>query len=72
MSPHNAVVQPVVEFGTAIHGKDFTGGALNRFQKPLHGQEFSSPSRFDTFPSSIHPRERNHQAAARSQEFEEG
>ncbi len=38
--PHNAVQQPVVEFGTAIHGKDFTGGALNRFQKPLHGQEF--------------------------------
>jgi hypothetical protein len=27
--------QPVIQLGTAIHGKVFSGGALNRFQKPL-------------------------------------
>ncbi len=28
--------QPVVQFWTAIHGKNFSGGTLNRFQKLLH------------------------------------
>ena len=36
ISPRNAVQQPVVQFGTAIHGKSFSGGALNRVQKLLH------------------------------------
>ena len=36
VAPHNAVLQPVVQFGTAIHGKSFSGGALNRVQKLLH------------------------------------
>ena len=36
ISPRNAVLQPVIQFGTAIHGKGFSGGALNRFQKLLH------------------------------------
>ena len=34
--PHDAVLQPVIQLGTAIHGKSFSGGALNRFQKLLH------------------------------------
>jgi hypothetical protein len=53
MIPHNAVQQPVVQFGTAIHVKDFTGGTLNRFQKPLRAQNVSSPSCFGAFPSSL-------------------
>ncbi len=36
ISPHNAVLQPVVQLGTAIHGKGLSGGALNRVQKLLH------------------------------------
>ena len=36
IAPHNAVLQPVVQFGTAIHGKGLSGGALNCFQKLLH------------------------------------
>jgi hypothetical protein len=28
--------QPVIQFGTAIHGKSLSGGALNRVQKLLH------------------------------------
>ena len=34
--PRNAVLQPVVQLGTAIHGKSFSGGALNGVQKLLH------------------------------------
>jgi hypothetical protein len=30
------VLQPVIQFGTAIHGKSLSGGALNRVQKLLH------------------------------------
>jgi hypothetical protein len=30
------MLQPVIHFGAAIHGKGFSGGALNRIQKPLH------------------------------------
>ena len=41
--PRNAMLQPVIQFGTAIHGKSFSGGALNRFQKLLHVTH-SSPS----------------------------
>ena len=36
ITPRNAVLQPVIQFGTAIHGKSFSGGALNRIQKLLH------------------------------------
>jgi hypothetical protein len=36
MSPHNVVMKAVVQFGTAIHGKRFSGCALNRFQKIMH------------------------------------
>jgi hypothetical protein len=35
--------QPVIQFWTAIHGKGFSGGALNRFQKPMH-VAITSPS----------------------------
>ncbi len=30
------MLQPVIQFGTAIHGKSLSGGALNRIQKLLH------------------------------------
>jgi hypothetical protein len=30
------VLQPVIQFRTAIHGKSFSGGALNGFQKLVH------------------------------------
>jgi hypothetical protein len=30
------VQQPVIQLGTAIHGKSFSGGTLNRFQKLMH------------------------------------
>jgi hypothetical protein len=36
IGPRNAVPQPVIQLGTAIHGKSFSGGALNRAQKLLH------------------------------------
>jgi hypothetical protein len=29
------VLQPVIQSGTAIYGKSFSGGALNGVQKPL-------------------------------------
>ena len=45
IGPRNAVQQPVIQFGTAIHGKSFSGGALNGFQKLLHAAHFVSPSR---------------------------
>jgi hypothetical protein len=32
------VLQPVIQSGTAIYGKRFSGGALNGVQKPLHIQ----------------------------------
>jgi hypothetical protein len=38
------VLQPVIQirqFGTAIHGEGFSGGALNRVQKPLRVQKFT-------------------------------
>jgi hypothetical protein len=28
--------QPVVQFGTAIYGEGFSGGALDSIQKPVH------------------------------------
>ena len=30
------MLQPVIQFGTAIYGKSFSGRALNRFQKLMH------------------------------------
>ena len=36
ISPRNAVLQPVIQFGTAIHGNGFSGSALNCFQKLVH------------------------------------
>ena len=45
ISPRNAVLQPVIQFGTAIHGKSFSGGALNRIQKLLHVGIFLSVQR---------------------------
>jgi hypothetical protein len=36
IAPQDAVLQPVVQFGAAIHSKVFSGGALNRVQKLLH------------------------------------
>ncbi len=42
IGPHNAVLQPVVQLRTAIHGKSFSGGALNRAQKLLHARNFLS------------------------------
>ena len=33
ISPRNAVLQPVIQFGTAIHGNGLSGSALNCFQK---------------------------------------
>ncbi len=36
IAPQDAVLQPVIQFGTAIHGKVFSGGALNGVQKLLH------------------------------------
>jgi hypothetical protein len=32
------VLQPVIQPGTAIYGKNFSGGALNSMQKPLRVQ----------------------------------
>jgi hypothetical protein len=32
------VLQPVIQSGTAIYGKSFSGGALNGVQKPLRVQ----------------------------------
>jgi hypothetical protein len=37
--------QPVIQFGTAIHGKSFSGGASNRFQKLMHVGNFLSVQR---------------------------
>ena len=34
--PHNSVVQPVIQLGTAIHGESFSGSASNGFQKLMH------------------------------------
>ena len=45
IGPHNTVQQPVIQFGTAIHGKDLSGGALNYVQKPLRAHECSSRPR---------------------------
>ena len=42
ISPRNAVLQPVIQFGTAIHGKSLSGGALNRFQKLVHAANLLS------------------------------
>ena len=44
IAPQNVVLQPVIELGTAIHGKRLSGGALNRVQKPVHVHKKSSPS----------------------------
>jgi hypothetical protein len=32
------VLQPVIQFGTAVHGKGLSGGTLNRVQEPLRAQ----------------------------------
>jgi hypothetical protein len=39
------MLQPVIQLRTAIHGKSFSGGALNRAQKLMHLRD-SSPSKF--------------------------
>jgi hypothetical protein len=36
------MLQPVIQFGTAIHGKSFSGGALDRTQKLLHDVDILS------------------------------
>jgi hypothetical protein len=36
------VKQPVIQLGTAIHGKSFSGGALNGVQKLLRAHNFLS------------------------------
>ena len=36
ISPRNAMQQPVIQLGTAIHGKILSGGVLNCCQKILH------------------------------------
>jgi hypothetical protein len=36
IGPRNAVQQPVIQFGSAVHGKSLSGSALNRFQKLMH------------------------------------
>jgi hypothetical protein len=33
------VQQPVIQLGTAIHGKCLSGGALNDIQKPLRAHK---------------------------------
>jgi len=38
------VVQPVIESRTAIHGKSFSGGALNGVKKPVQMHKKSPPS----------------------------
>jgi hypothetical protein len=38
------VMQPVIKSRTAIYGKGFSGGALNRVQKPVQMHKKSSPS----------------------------
>jgi hypothetical protein len=40
------VLQPVIQLGTAIHGKSLSGGALNRVQKLLHVRNLLSVQRF--------------------------
>jgi hypothetical protein len=37
------VLQPVIQFGTAIHGNGLSGSALNCFQKLVH--VFKAPLR---------------------------
>jgi hypothetical protein len=44
IAPHNAVLQPVIQLGTANHGKSLSGGALNTIQKPLRAHKITSPS----------------------------
>jgi hypothetical protein len=36
------VLQPVIQSGTAVYGKSFSGGALNGVQKPLRVQAILS------------------------------
>ncbi len=43
IAPHDAVLQPVIQFRTAVYGKSFTGSALNRFYQLRH-DAVSSPS----------------------------
>src|SRR5208337_4872856 len=38
IAPHYVVLQPVIQSGTAIYGKSFSGGALNGVQKSLRVQ----------------------------------
>jgi len=45
MAPHNLVLQPVIQFGTAIHGQGFSGSAPNGVQKSVGVQKANSPSR---------------------------
>ncbi len=37
-------MQPVIQSATAIYGNGFSGGALNRVQKPVRVHKKSSPS----------------------------
>ncbi|MGP8185383.1 MAG: hypothetical protein ACLQKY_04870 [Terracidiphilus sp.] len=41
------MLQPVVQLGTAIHGKGFSGGALNGIQKLLRAHK-STPRPTET------------------------
>jgi len=45
MAPHNLVLQPVIQFGAAIHGNSFSGGTPNAVQELLCAQNTRSPSR---------------------------
>jgi hypothetical protein len=47
------VLQPVIQLGTAIHGKGFSGGALNRVQKPVRLHKNSSPSH-EKLPKNVY------------------
>jgi hypothetical protein len=45
IAPQDAVLQPDVQggqFGTAVHGKSFSGGACDRVQKLRHAVNFLS------------------------------
>ena len=45
IGPHDAMQQPVIQLGTAIHGKRFSGSTLNRVQKLLHDRTLLSVQR---------------------------
>jgi hypothetical protein len=47
------MLQPVIQLGTAIHGKSFSGGASNRFQKLLHVRNLLSVQRLRVGGSTL-------------------